>query len=123
MNEKPSIAPEIYRQRLLVEGYYECDVTRDSLSEFLTSLAEHLGLRTYGEPVVYSPVTGMGKSENAGFDAFVPLIDSGISAYVWSQAKFASILIYTCKGFDDDRAIAYCRAALELRNPIETKSF
>jgi hypothetical protein len=123
MNEKPSIAPEIYRQRLLVEGYYECDVTRDSLSGFLTSLAEYLGLRTYGEPVVYSPETGMGKSENAGFDAFVPLIDSGISAYVWSQSKFVSILIYTCKGFDDDRAIAFCTAAFELRNPIETKSF
>lgn len=123
MNSKPSIAPEIYRQRLLVEGYYECDVTRDSLSGFLTSIAGHLGLRTYGEPVIYSPETGMGKSENAGFDAFVPLIDSGISAYVWSQAKFISILLYTCKGFDEDRAIAYCRTSLRLKHPIETRAF
>ena len=123
MHAKPRIAPEIYRQRLLIEGYYEKDITRDALSMFLTSIAEHLGLRTYGEPVVYSPETGMGKSENAGFDAFVPLIDSGISAYVWIQAKFISTLIYTCKGFDEDRAVTYAQDTFLLRDPIETKSF
>jgi hypothetical protein len=36
--------------------------------------------------IIFSPLTGMGKTENAGFDAFVPLIDSGISAYIWSNA-------------------------------------
>ncbi|MCK5827096.1 hypothetical protein KAH43_01120 [Candidatus Bipolaricaulota bacterium] len=123
MDAKSRIAPEIYRQRLLIEGYYEKDITRDVLSVFLMSLAEHLGLRTYGEPVVYSPETGMGKSENAGFDAFVPLIDSGISAYVWIQAKFISILIYTCKGFDEDRAVAYAQDTFLLGDPIETQSF
>ena len=123
MDAKSRIAPEIYRQRLLIEGYYEKDITRDVLSMFLMSIAEHLGLRTYGEPVVYSPETGMGKSENAGFDAFVPLIDSGISAYVWIQAKFISILIYTCKGFDEDRAVAYAQDTFLLRDPIETQSF
>ena len=123
MDAKSRIAPEIYRQRLLIEGYYEKDITRDVLSAFLMSIAEHLGLRTYGEPVVYSPETGMGKSENAGFDAFVPLIDSGISAYVWIQAKFISILIYTCKGFDEDRAVAYAQDTFLLRDPIETQSF
>lgn len=123
MHAKLRLAPEIYRQRLLIEGYYEKDITRDVLSVFLISIAEHLGLRTYGEPVIYSPETGMGKSENAGFDAFVPLIDSGISAYVWSQAKFISILIYTCKGFDEDRAVAYAQDTFLLRDPIETQSF
>lgn len=123
MDAKSRIAPEIYRQRLLIEGYYEKDITRDVLSVFLMSIAEHLGLRTYGEPVIYSPETGMGKSENAGFDAFVPLIDSGISAYVWIQAKFISILIYTCKGFDEDRAVAYAQDTFLLRDPIETQSF
>ena len=42
----------------------------------------------------------------AGFDAFVPLIDSGISGYFWSARKFLSILIYTCKGFDQEAALA-----------------
>jgi len=123
MPMKSNIAPEIFRQRLLLEAYYEGVVTRQSLHEFLLSLANHLDLRTYSEPVIYSPDTGMGKSENAGFDAFVPLIDSGISAYIWTEAKFASILLYTCKSFDERQAIDYCRDALCLRDPIETQSF
>lgn len=123
MEAKDGIAPEIFRQRLLIEGYYKRDITRESLSSFLESIAEHLGLRMYAEPVIYSPATGMGKGENAGFDAFAPLIDSGISAYVWTQAKFISILLYTCKGFDEDLALAYSKSTFALDEPIETKSF
>ena len=123
MMYRQRIAPEIFRQRLLIEAYYEKTITRESLREFLLSLAAHLGLRTYGDPVIYSPESGMGKSENAGFDAFVPLIDSGISAYVWSQAKFASIFLYTCKGFDEAQAIEYCTVSLGLRFPVDSKGF
>lgn len=123
MKTKTGIAPEIFRQRLLVEAYYGVEITRESLRYFLTSIAEHLGLRTYGDPVIYSPGVGMGKEENSGFDAFVPLVDSGISAYVWTQAKFISILLYTCKGFNEGRAIAYSKDAFALKEPIETKSF
>ncbi|MFC2105482.1 hypothetical protein ACFLS0_01875 [Candidatus Bipolaricaulota bacterium] len=79
-------------------------------------MAEHLGLRTYGDPVIYSLEAGMGKEENSGFDAFVPLVDSGISAHVWTQVKFASIVLYTCKGSDEDRGIAYSRDAFQSRS-------
>ena len=123
MHKTSNIAPEVFRQRLLVEAYYKGTITQESLREFLLSLAAHLGLRTYGEPVIYSPETGMGKSENAGFDAFVPLIDSGISTYIWSEATFASIFLYTCKAFDERQAIDYCREGLCLRDPIETQAF
>lgn len=123
MKAETGIAPEIFRQRLLIEAYYGVEITRESLRYFLTSIAEHLGLRTYGDPVIYSPEAGMGKEENSGFDAFVPLVDSGISAYVWTQAKFISVLLYTCKGFDEERAVTYSKDAFSLKEPIETKSF
>jgi len=123
MREATAIAPEVFRQRLLIEAYYEALITRESLREFLLSIAENLGLRTYGDPVIYSPKAGMGKEENSGFDAFVPLVDSGISAYVWTQAKFISVLLYTCKGFDEELAVAYSKDAFSLKEPIETKSF
>ena len=123
MREATAIAPEVFRQRLLIEAYYEALITRESLREFLLSIAENLGLRTYGDPVIYTPNAGMGKEENSGFDAFVPLVDSGISAYVWTQAKFISVLLYTCKGFDEELAVAYSKDAFSLKEPIETKSF
>jgi len=100
------LAPHVFRQRLLIEGYYTGDVTRERLTAYLLGVAAHLGLKAYGEPTIYSPA-GLGKAENQGFDAFLPLIDSGISAYVWSSAKFFSIVLYTCKGFDARAAGAY----------------
>lgn len=101
-----NLAPDIFRQRLLVEGYYTVEVTRERLAAYLLGVAAHLELSAYGEPTIYSP-GGLGKAENQGFDAFLPLIDSGISAYVWSGAKFFSIVLYTCKGFDAQAAAEY----------------
>ena len=76
------------------------------VDRYLREVAEHLGLRIYDQPIIFSPA-GVGKEENQGFDAFVPLIDSGISAYIWAKAKFFSIVLYTCKGFDEQEALQY----------------
>ncbi len=101
------LAPHIFRKRLLIEGYFEVDVTAQTVKRYLLSAADNLGLRTYGEPVVFSPEAGMGKEENAGFDGFVPLIDSGISIYIWSKEKFFSVMFYTCKDFDHSAAVSF----------------
>ena len=117
------LAPAVFRQRLLVEGFYGGDMTEERVRSCLLQLAEALDLRTYGEPVVFQPASGMGKDENAGFDAFVPLIDSGISAYFWVGARFFSILLYTCKGFDADAAIAQARELLDAHGELVAHSF
>ena len=46
-----------------------------------------------------------GKNINQGYDAFIPLIDSGIALYVWTNVMFFSVVIYTCKSFDSAEAI------------------
>lgn len=103
-----NLAPQIFRQRLLIEGIYTIKVDRQALADYMTGLAACLGMRSYGEPTIYSPA-GMGKAENQGFDAFLPLIDSGIAAYVWSSARFFSIVVYTCKGFEAEAAVQFTR--------------
>jgi len=103
-----NLAPQIFRQRLLLEGLYTIDVTHAALERYLTGLAAHLELKAYGTPTIYSPA-GLGSAQNQGFDAFLPLIDSGIAAYVWSSARFFSIVLYTCKGFDAAAASAFTR--------------
>jgi S-adenosylmethionine decarboxylase len=104
-----NLAPHVFRQRLLMEGVYSISVDRDALARYMTGLAAHLDLAAYGEPVIYSPA-GRGKAENQGFDAFLPLIDSGIAAYVWSSARLFSIVLYTCKGFNPAHAVDFTRA-------------
>jgi hypothetical protein len=102
------LAPEITRQRLLVEGYFEADVDRERVEDYLQGVAAHLGLRAYDRSAVFSP-GGEGRHENQGFDAFLPLIDSGISLYVWTSARFLAVVLFTCKAFDVDAAVAYTR--------------
>lgn len=106
-----------------MEGYYQIDVTRERLEKYLIDLAGHLELRIYGDPIIFSPSAGMGKEENAGFDAFVPLIDSGISAYIWSNAKFFSIVVYTCKGFEEASAVEFTRKFFSVPGELVSSSF
>ncbi|OIO64647.1 hypothetical protein AUJ68_05500 [Candidatus Woesearchaeota archaeon CG1_02_57_44] len=98
------LAPAITRQRLLLEGFYAIPVDTIVIADYFDTVTKALGLRMYGEPVIFSP-GGEGKEENQGYDAFVPLIDSGISLYIWSNARFLSLIIYTCKAFDEKKAI------------------
>ena len=93
------LAPDIVRQRLLIEGHFAAEIDRPGVEKYLVDLAAHLNLRTYGVPIVHAP-GGAGKDENEGFDAFIPLIDSGISLYVWSKKRFFAAVLFTCKKFD-----------------------
>lgn len=119
----PDLAPDIFRQRLLVEGYFSIEVDETVIREFLFAICDSLGLQTYSPPIIFSPESGMGREENAGYDAFVPLIDSGISAYFWSGPKFLSIVFYTCKGFDADAAVTFTRDYFTITGDISTHSF
>ena len=94
-----NLAPEITRQRLMLEGFYEKEVNPSVIEDYFATVTKALNLRMYGKPIIFSP-GGDGKEDNQGYDAFVPLIDSGISAYFWSRKKFFSGIIYTCKSFD-----------------------
>ena len=111
------LAPDIFRQRLLIEGYYSAEVTRGSLADYLTGLAAHLGLRAYGEAAIFSP-GAEGSAANQGFDAFLPLVDSGIAAYVWTSRRFVSIFLFTCKRFDPAAAIEFTRRAFAIEGEI-----
>ena len=115
------LAPDITRQRLLIEGHFAAAIDRPAVERYLLGLAEHLALTTYGTPVIHSPA-GAGKPENQGFDAFIPLIDSGISLYVWSARRFFAVLLFTCKRFDVERALEFTRRRLEAPE-LEHRSF
>lgn len=121
--EIENIAPGIFRQRLLIEGFFAREIDEQVVRAYLLGIAADLGLRTYGDPVVFSPSAGAGRAENAGFDAFVPLIDSGISGYFWSAQKFLSVLLYTCKGFDEQAALAYTRTYFGIDGRTVTHAF
>jgi S-adenosylmethionine decarboxylase len=116
------LAPQITRQRLLVEGYYTIEVDRAAVDRYLHGVAAHLGLRAYDAATIFSP-GGQGKAENQGFDAFLPLIDSGISLYLWSSARFFSTILYTCRRFDERAAIAFTREYFGVQGHVASLAF
>jgi S-adenosylmethionine decarboxylase len=115
------LAPDIVRQRLLMEGYYGVDVDEDVIRGYFDRVTSALELRTYDVPTIFSPGSG-GREENAGYDAFVPLIDSGISLYVWSGPRFLSVVAFTCKAFDAARAVDVTREYFGM-DQVESASF
>jgi len=100
-----NLAPNLTRQRLLIEGFYKIKVNRKTVENYFRRLTKSLKLKAYGKPIIFSP-GGIGKEENQGYGAFVPLIDSGIAAYVWANVKFFSIVIYICKSFHKKTAVS-----------------
>jgi len=115
------LAPDIVRQRILIEGYYTVPVDEDVIRDFFATITDRLDLRTYQAPIVFAP-GGEGQPENAGYDAFVPLIDSGISLYVWTGPQFLSVVAFTCKAFDADAAVAATREFFAMSS-VEHASF
>ena len=91
---------------MLIEAKYSSRVDADAVRQYLLELATELNLRTYGEPTIHSP-GAQGKDINQGYDAFVPLIDSGISLYIWINERFISCVVYTCRDFPTDAAIRF----------------
>ena len=116
------LAPHITRQRFLIEGHFNLDVSESDIKEYLQSVSRELALRTYAEPIIYSP-EGMGKGDNQGFDAFIPLIDSGISLYAWTKERFLSVVFYTCKHFSEHSALKFTKEYFVMGDEIATKSF
>jgi hypothetical protein len=106
MNTTPltDIGPEVFRKRLLVEGYFSVEMSVETLKAYFSHITAQLNLRTYGEPIIHQ-TSGAGKDINQGFDGFVPLIDSGIYIGVWVNPKFLSTILYTCGDFDEEHAV------------------
>jgi S-adenosylmethionine decarboxylase len=115
------LAPSILRQRLLIEGLIAIEVDRSVIQRYFDEITRALELRAYGEPIIHSP-GGMGSEDNQGYDAFIPLIDSGIALYVWAKARFVSVVLYTCKRFDAAVAVETTKRFFAM-SEVESQSF
>lgn len=91
------------------------------IRDFFGHLTKRLDLRTYDVPVAFTPESA-GRQDNEGYDAFVPLIDSGISLYVWTGPRFLSVVAFTCKTFDAEAAVEATREFFAMTE-VEHRSF
>lgn len=110
------LAPDIYRQRLVIEGYPERPITDEDIKKYLSELSVTTGMVQLIEPVTH-------RSDLYGWAGWIHWETSGAHFYAWEQPRlFFSVDIYTCKAFSPDDAITFTRNFFNATE-IEAKEF
>ncbi len=97
------LAPTIYRQRLVIEGIPQKPINNLDMEEYLSKLSDILKMKT-----LLSPITHL--SDKFGWAGWIHWESSGAHFYAWEKPMlFFSVDIYTCKKFDDQKAIDFTK--------------
>lgn len=103
--------PEIYRQRLVIEGYFSVPTLDESMVErWLTQLTKQLEMQPLSAPVIFSP--NQVSELHHGIGGFQPWAESGCSLYTWSEKNLFTLDIYSCKPFRNSTVIDFVRDTL-----------
>ena len=95
------LAPEIHRQRLVIEGYPAKAISDSDITSYLEQLAPKLDMVVLTKPVTH-------RSDKYGWAGWVHWETSGTHFYAWEQPiLFFSVDIYTCKAFSITEAVNF----------------
>ena len=102
------LAPDVYRQRMFIEGLREAPFTADEITVYLEKLCEVLDMTPLTKPYTHL-------SEKYGWSAWMHWETSGVHFYSWDKLKpvFFSVDIYTCKPFDYQTAETFTKDYLK----------
>lgn len=97
------LAPSIYRQRLVIEGYPKKAIAEDEIKTYLSQLSIATNMKLLNKPVTH-------RSDKFGWAGWVHWESSGAHFYAWDQpVLFYSVDIYTCKRFDPLAAVEFTK--------------
>jgi hypothetical protein len=95
------LAPDIYRQRLVIEGLVEEPIDAEAICTYLSELSHVVDMITLIEPVTH-------QSPTYGWAGWIHWETSGAHFYAWDQPRlFFSVDIYTCKQFSAETAVDF----------------
>ena len=109
------LAPDIYRQRLVIEGYPAKAITDEEIKDYLSQLSRRINMVQLIKPVTH-------RSDLYGWAGWIHWETSGSHFYAWEQPRlFFSVDIYTCKEFTPEDAVAFTKeyfnaSEVEFRN-------
>jgi S-adenosylmethionine/arginine decarboxylase-like enzyme len=110
------LAPTIYRQRLIIEGYPKNPISDEAIKTYLTQLSHEIDMVDLIQPVTH-------RSDAYGWAGWIHWETSGAHFYAWEQPTlFFSVDIYTCKAFDPAKAAEFTKQFFEAET-IEFKEF
>jgi len=101
------LAPDIHRQRLVIEGVPARPISADQIIAYLSSLSGVLEMNALMVPMTHL-------SPKFGWAGWVHWETSGAHFYAWEVPQlFFSVDIYTCKPFRDEAAVEFTRTMFE----------
>lgn len=110
------LAPDIYRQRLVVEGVPAFPISDKQIASYLKSLSRVCAMTVLIEPVTH-------RSDRFGWAGWIHWETSGAHFYAWEEPRlFFSVDIYTCKEFDPGVVIEFTRKYFDASR-ISSKEF
>ena len=110
------LAPDILRQRLVIEGVPARPIDDALIRSYLSALSRAVDMVQLLEPVTH-------RSDLYGWAGWIHWETSGAHFYAWEQPRlFFSVDVYTCKAFDVDTAVSFTQDFLSA-GTIVAKSF
>ena len=112
------LAPQIHRQRLVIEGYPAAAnlVTSDKIKEYLKQLSDVTEMITLIDPITH-------RSDLYGEAAWIHWETSGAHFYAWEKpVLFFSVDIYTCKAFEVNKVVEFTKRYFDC-SEIVSKEF
>jgi S-adenosylmethionine decarboxylase len=97
------LAPEIHRQRLVVEGLCPQPIDARSIREYLSQLSKAIDMVELMEPVTH-------QSPLYGWAGWIHWETSGAHFYAWDEPRlFFSVDVYACKPFSAEAVVELTR--------------
>lgn len=101
------LAPTIYRQRLVIEGFPKEAISSEQIKTYLSELSDHIDMVKLIEPVTH-------RSDRFGWAGWIHWETSGAHFYAWEEPHlFFSVDIYTCKAFAPEKAVEFTKKFFE----------
>lgn len=95
------LAPEICRQRLVIEGYPSKSISDQDIKTYLAKLSQEVEMVQLMDPATH-------QSPKYGWAGWIHWETSGAHFYAWDEPRlFFSVDIYTCKAFDPQKAVDF----------------
>jgi S-adenosylmethionine decarboxylase len=109
------LAPEITRQRLVVEGLPNAPVTDGQIRSYLAELSSVCGMTVLADPVTH-------RSDRFGWAGWIHWETSGAHFYAWESPRlFFSVDVYTCKAFDPAAVVAFTERFFGIGDVVSTE--
>lgn len=107
-----NLAPELVRQRLIIEGITSSIVKPDEIKDYLNKLAEVIDMEVLSGPFAYS-------AHEKGFGGWIHWKSSGAHFYSYpTKNPLFSVDIYSCKSFAVSKVIEFSKEYFSVKELV-----